>query len=442
MLSIRGGKTSHVAVVARGLGKPLVCGVENLSIDFENKMLFYKTKKFYEGNIITIDGTLGLIVSGRCNLIEPESNAYLTKILSMTEKIPTIRIRANADTPQMAMDALKYGAKGIGLCRIEHLYNSNIILELMKARSSEERRKILEKIKPIQKEGFKKIFEIVKGLPITIRLFDPPLSKFLPDISQIKAEVMLLKFRLKNGDLVRKQLKDAEEMQNLIQNQIETNPDLGLRGCRIDIKWPEINQTMCYALFEAAIEVIQEGIPVNLEILIPLVSYVSELKFVKENILSIANKLSKQYGISLPFKIGNIIETPRSALIAEEFAQNVDFLSFGTNDLTQMTLGFSRDDTEGKFLPKYLERGITKSNPFEIIDEEGPGKLIKIATEKARRVKPDIELGISGEHGGNPESIDIFYKMGLDYVSCSPFRIPTARIAAAQSYIRNKLKNG
>lgn len=440
MLSLRGGKTSHVAVVARGLGKPLVCGVEDLTIDIENKILSYKSKKFYENNLITIDGSIGLIVAGQCSLIEPESNADLTKLLAMIEDLPTIKIRANADTPQMAHEALKYGATGIGLCRTEHLFSSALILELMKARSYEERKKILEKVKPIQKENFKKIFEIMNGLPVVIRLFDPPISKYLPDISLIRSDLALLKNRLRNGEPVRKQLKETEEILMLIQGQLEANPDLGLRGCRIDIKWPEINQTICYALFEAASEVIQEGKSVKPEILIPLVSFISELKFLKESICNIANKVAKKYGVILQYKIGNIIETPRCALNADEFAQISDFLSFGTNDLTQMTLGFSRDDTEGKFLTKYIERGIIKSNPFEIIDEEGPGKLILLATEKARKVKPSIELGISGEHGGNPESIDFFYKIGLDYSSCSPYRIPAARIAAAQSYIKNKNK--
>lgn len=440
MLSLRGGKTSHVAVVARGLGKPLVCGVEDLTIDFENKILSYKSKKFYENNLITIDGSLGLIVAGNCNLVEPESNSDLAKLLVMTEELPTIKIRANADTPQMALEALKYGAAGIGLCRTEHFFSSALILELMRARSYEERKKILEKIKPIQKENFKKIFEIMNGLPVVIRLFDPPISKYLPDISLVRSDLAILKNRLKNGEPVRKQLKETEELLNLIQGQLEANPDLGLRGCRIDIKWPEINQTICYALFEAASEVIQEGKTVRPEILIPLVSFVSELKTLKESICSIANKISKKNGVTLPFKVGNIIETPRCALNADEFAQLSDFFSFGTNDLTQMTLGFSRDDTEGKFLTKYLEWGIIKNNPFETIDEEGPGKLILMATEKARTVKPNIELGISGEHGGNPESIDFFYKNGLDYSSCSPYRIPAARIAAAQSYIRNKKK--
>lgn len=437
ILTAHGGKTSHAAVVARAMGKPAVCGATKLHIDAGKNYCHYGLRKLKEGDIITIDGTSGLVVNGAANLIDPELPEEFHELLEISDKIRSLDVRGNADTQQMAKDALKFGAQGIGLCRTEIMFIKPIIQEVLMAISTEERKKVLEKIKPLQKEHIKQILEIMEGKPVTIRLLDPPLHEFLPDMQELQRKLYELKTENtgeRNGD---GNYEDTKNLITLVESLSEANPMLGLRGCRLGILWPEINHTTCTAIFEAACELKVNGIEIKPEIMIPFVGFIDELKIIREDIEKIAARVCKDFKVELDYKIGTMIEVPRSALIAEEIAEISDFLSFGTNDLTQMTLAFSRDDAEGKFLPQYMEKRIVSDNPFEVIDKSGVGKLIEIAIENGKKASSHIETGVCGEHGGNPKSIEYCHSIGIDYVSCSPFQIPIARLAAAQAELKS-----
>ncbi len=445
-----GGKTSHAAVVARGMGKPAVVGAQDVEIDEENRQFRVAEMIVSEGTWITIDGTTGRVIEGKVPLVEPEIKGEFLELLEIADEIKTLGVRANADTPTDARKAIEFGAEGIGLTRTEHMFMDisrlPIVQNMIMARKTEERQDALNKLLPMQRGDFYEIFKIMEGKPVTIRLLDPPLHEFLPELSTVMLESQELKMTnaLSNTLLgtspLDAEIKKKNKVISLIRSLSEENPMMGLRGCRLGIVWPEINEMQVRAIFEAACELKQKGIEVIPEVMIPLVGMLSELQLVKSQLLEIAEEIIKDSGVELEYKFGTMIEIPRAALTADEIAIEAEFFSFGTNDLTQMTYGFSRDDAEGKFLPIYLNKEILESNPFEVLDQDGVGKLMKLAIELGRKTRPDLKLGICGEHGGEPSSIKFAHSIGLNYVSCSPYRIPVARIAAAQAAIEQQQK--
>ena len=445
-----GGKTSHAAVVARGMGKPAVVGAQDIEINEDDKEFIVGDTTVREGEYITIDGTTGQIIEGKVPLIEPEIKGEFLELLEMADDIKRLGVRANADTPMDAKKALEFGAEGIGLCRTEHMFMEQerlpVVQAMIMSRTQEDRQDYLNKLLPMQKGDFYEIFKIMEGKPVTIRLLDPPLHEFLPELSTVLLENQELKMTnamsrsLLNITPLDKEIKTKNKVISLIRSLSEENPMMGLRGCRLGIVWPEISEMQVKAIFEAACQLKKEGVDVDPEVMIPLVGMISELKYVKQDLVKTAQEIIKKYDVELEYKFGTMIEIPRAALIADEIATEAEFFSFGTNDLTQMTYGFSRDDAESKFLPIYLNKEILESNPFEILDQKGVGKLMKIAIELGRSTRPDLKCGICGEHGGEPKSIKFAHSIGLDYVSCSPFRIPIAKIAAAQASILEKNK--
>ncbi|MBY9009834.1 MAG: pyruvate, phosphate dikinase, partial [Candidatus Lokiarchaeota archaeon] len=445
-----GGKTSHAAVVARGMGKPAVVGAQDIEIDEETKEFRVGETVITEGEYITIDGTTGRVIEGIVPLIEPEIKGEFLELLEIADEVRTMGVRANADTPTDAKKALEFGAEGIGLTRTEHMFMAQerlpVVQKMIMARTMEDRQDALDKILPMQKGDFIEIFKIMEGKPVTIRLLDPPLHEFLPELSTVLLEYQELKMTnslsksLLDISPLDEEIKKKKTVIKLIRSLSEENPMMGLRGCRLGIVWPEINEMQVKAIFQAACELKLKGVEVKPEIMIPLIGMISELQYVKAQLLEIAEQTIKDYGVDLKYKFGTMIEIPRAALTADEIAMEAEFFSFGTNDLTQMTFGFSRDDAEGKFLPVYLNKEILERNPFEFLDQDGVGKLMKIAVKLGRETRPDLKCGICGEHGGEPSSIMFAHSIGLDYVSCSPFRIPVARISAAQAEIMKKNK--
>ena len=445
-----GGKTSHAAVVARGMGKPAVVGAQDVEINEEFKEFRVGDMVVKEGQWITIDGTTGRIIEGKVPLVEPEIKGEFLELLEIADEIKTLGVRANADTPEDAMKAIEFGAEGIGLTRTEHMFMAPerlpVVQRMIMARTKEERQDALNKLLPMQKSDFLEIFKIMEGKPVTIRLLDPPLHEFLPELSKVLLENQELKMTnslsksLLNINPLEDEIAKKRKVIMLIRSLSEENPMMGLRGVRLSVVWPEISEMQVRAIFEAACELKRRGIDVIPEVMIPLVGMLSELQLVKNQLLEIAEAIIKDYGVDLNYKFGTMIEIPRAALIADEIAIEAEFFSFGTNDLTQLTYGFSRDDAEGKFIPIYLNKEILDNNPFEILDKDGVGKLMKIAIELGRKTRPDLKIGICGEHGGEPSSIKFSHSIGLDYVSCSPFRIPVARISAAQAVIEQRNK--
>ncbi len=430
ILTARGGMTSHAAVVARGLGKPCVVGCSDIEIDLDKRIMKIKDKVLKDGDYITIDGSTGRVIEGNVNKVKPELKNEFESLMKFTDEFKRLEIRANADTPSDAQTARNFGAKGIGLCRTEHMFFGEDRIEAMRqmilSSTTEERRKALEKILPMQREDFVGIFRAMDGYPVVIRTLDPPLHEFLPkEESQIKI-------------LASKMGISVDILEQKIESLKEANPMLGHRGCRLGITYPEITEMQTRAIIEAACIVTKEGKKVIPEIMIPLVGNVKELQLQKEVVVNTMKKVFEEYKMELKVLIGTMIELPRAALTAFEIAKEADFFSFGTNDLTQTTLGFSRDDV-GPILKTYIEdKKILKDDPFQTLDQVGVGRLIKIAIEDAKKVNPNIELGVCGEHGGDPASIDFFNKNGFDYVSCSPFRVPIARLAAAQSELKKQ----
>ena len=445
-----GGKTSHAAVVARGMGKPAIVGAQDVEIDLEKRVFRVAETEVKEGEYITIDGTTGRVIEGKVPLVEPEIKGEFLELLKFADDIRTLGIRANADTPIDAEKAIEFGAEGIGLTRTEHMFMAPerlpVVQEMIMSRTKDERQNALDKILPMQKGDFYEIFKIMEGKPVTIRLLDPPLHEFLPEYSEVLLELEDLKTtneltkKLLNKSTLDKEIKKKNKVLALIRSLSEENPMMGLRGCRLGITWPEINEMQVKAIFQAACELTQEGVDVKPEVMIPLIGTLEELKHVKKQLVEVAQKTIEDYGVDLEYKFGTMIEIPRAALTADEIALEAEFFSFGTNDLTQMTYGYSRDDAESKFLPIYLNKEILMYNPFEILDQKGVGRLMKMALEAGRQTRPDLKTGICGEHGGEPSSIKFAHQIGLDYVSCSPFRIPVARIAAAQATIEEKQK--
>ena len=429
ILTARGGMTSHAAVVARGMGKCCVAGAEDIKV-FEDKQYFeVNGSRVNKGDWVTLDGSTGEVFKGKISVVDPEIGKNFKKFMSWVNDYKKIGVRANADTPNDSKVALNFGAEGIGLCRTEHMFfeadRIKAVRKMIVAKSKEEREKALAKLLPIQKKDFMEIFKVMNNLPVTIRLLDPPLHEFLPnedrDIKEIAGELGL-KF---------------DELKATVNSLHEINPMLGHRGCRLSITYPEILNMQVRAIFEATVELTKEGYKVKPEVMIPVVGDVMEVKVLKDQIIKIADEIMKKENLKFDYKVGTMIEIPRACVTADEIATEAEFFSFGTNDLTQMTFGFSRDDF-GKFLPDYIEKGILKKDPFATIDRNGVGQLIKMGVEKGRKARKNLKIGICGEHGGDPSSVEFCHMVGMDYVSCSPYRVPVARLAAAHAAIKSE----
>ncbi len=441
VITSRGGMTSHAAVVARGMGKPCVAGCEALKINLDREEMVVGTKTFKNGDIVSIDGTTGEIFEGSILTSEPDFSEDFRHILQWADSVRRLGIRTNADTPADAKLAREFGAEGIGLCRTEHMFMSHdrlpVVQKMILSVTDSERQEALDKLLPMQRDDFYGIFKAMDGLPVTIRLLDPPLHEFLPKEEELIEAVATMRAKGVTGP----ELRTKETLLDKVRELKESNPMMGLRGCRLGLVFPQINKMQVRAIFEAAIAVQKEGIKVLPEIMIPLVGHVNELKFARITLESVAKEVMAEAKVDIAYKFGTMIEIPRAALTADAIAEYAEFFSFGTNDLTQMTFGYSRDDAEGKFLQRYLDgvdidgvkNKVLQNNPFEVLDTEGVGKLMKIAVELGLKTRPDLKLGICGEHGGEPSSIAFAHQIGLAYVSCSPFRVPVARLAAAQA---------
>ncbi len=433
ILTARGGMTSHAAVVARGMGKSCVAGCEEIRVSESEKTFRINGTVVKENDWITLDGSTGRVIMGKAPLIKPEISGEFGIFMGWADAIRTLKVRANADVPRDAVVAREFGAEGIGLCRTEHMFFAEdrlpFMQEMIVAQDVEARKVALQKLLPFQKEDFKGLFREMKGYPVTIRLIDPPLHEFLPKTKEA-AEALSKKI----GVPLEKILKASEDLH-------EFNPMLGHRGCRLGITYPEITEMQTKAIISAACELAKEKIKVVPEIMVPLVGNITEFKDQKTLIVRVADETMKEYGVKLQYMVGTMIEVPRAALTADEIATEADFFSFGTNDLTQMALGFSRDDA-GKFIKVYLDKKIFKDDPFQTLDQAGVGQLMQGAVAKGRKVKKDLKCGICGEHGGDSESVKFCHRTNLNYVSCSPYRVPIARLAAAQAVIEGKGKGG
>jgi pyruvate,orthophosphate dikinase len=439
ILTTRGGKTSHAAVVARGMGKPCVVGCSQIEIDPEGASFSVAGRvAVTEGQKITIDGSTGRVYTVEVPTVAPEITSEFKEILQWSAEMKAIRIRANVDTPESATLARKYGAEGIGLCRTERMFNQHdriaLFTKMVMAETEQEREKALAELERLQKSDFKAIFKEMQGLPVTIRLLDPPLHEFLPKEEDLMMQIFELKSE--GGHRAEAEMLKREKMLRRVRELSEINPMLGHRGVRVGITFPEIYEMQIRAVCEAAADLTKEGVKVESQIMVPQVATVNELATVRHMFESVKREAEHRHKIKLKIVFGSMIEVVRSCLVADEIAHVADFLSFGTNDLTQATFSFSREDAEGKFLPFYLEKGVIAVNPFQSIDQKGVGRLMKMTIEMARKVKKDMEIGICGEHGGDPKSIEFCTTIGLDYVSASSHRIPIAILAAAQSAIR------
>lgn len=435
ILTSRGGMTSHAAVVARGMGKPCVCGCEALKVDYNNKQVSVGDVVIKEGDHLSIDGATGRVILGDVPMKDPELSPEYVAILGWADELKRLDVRANADTPEDALKARQFGATGIGLTRTEHMFMAQdrlpYVQQMILAESVEERLQSLDHLLPMQESDFYGILKAMEGYPVCIRLLDPPLHEFLPSLEELLVETTELKVRGDNAAL----LAEKETLLKQVRKLHEFNPMLGHRGCRLGITYPEVYEMQMRAIFNAAARLTAEGFKVLPEVEIPLTISKDEMSFFKERIDRIAQEVMTAFGVSFHYTSGTMIELPRAALLADELAESAEFFSFGTNDLTQTCLGFSRDDAEGKFLPHYLESKILKENPFVVLDRKGVGKLMQIAVEGGRKTRPDIVTGICGEHGGEPSSVEFCHQIGLDFVSCSPYRVPIARLAAAQAAV-------
>jgi len=451
ILTSRGGRTSHAALVARQFGKPAVVGVSALTIDMGKRRMVVNNESIHEGDWISISGNSGDVYLGKLKTVVPEfKDQWLMKLLSWADEYRQLGVWTNADYPKDAKRAREYGAEGIGLCRTEHMFMETdrlpFVRKMIMADLPVERREALDALLPFQRDDFIGLFRVMDGLPVIIRLIDPPLHEFLPNHIQLMRELADFKIRLIHApnlheidDLLQK-IRVNERILKRVESLREENPMLGLRGVRLGIHIPELTTMQVRAIFEAACTASKEGIDVHPEIMIPLTSHVNELKRQREVLEKEANIVMEEQGIVIDYKFGTMIEIPRAALTADEIVEYASFISFGTNDLTQTTFGISRDDAESGFLIEYMESGILMENPFAVIDENGVGQLMAMAVEKGRAIRPGLEAGICGEHGGNPKSIDFCHRLGLNYVSCSPFRVPVARLAAAHAALKHGKK--
>jgi len=456
VLTQHGGATSHAAVVARGNNLPCVAGCEDIRVDVERAQFTVKAtgRVVKEGDVISVDGGAGEVFWGEIHTLEVEYEKQkdLVELLSWADEIRTLGVRTNADLPEDARRARQFGAEGIGLCRTEHMFFDerarDAVVRMIMAETAEERQTALEEMLPFQEQDFEGVFEAMDGLPVIMRLIDPPMHEFLPPREELIEEVARLKCTAPDSP----ELAGKEKMLELVNSQWEVNPMMGLRGCRAGIMYEGLTEMQTRAYFQAACRCAKRGVKVHPEVMIPLVGHVNELRMEREKLEAVAKQVMKEEGIKVEYMFGTMIEVPRAALTAGEIAQYADFFSFGTNDLTQMTFGYSRDDAEGKFLLKYVEGfdtgevdpegnpvlfKILEANPFQTLDQTGVGRLVKICVEEGQAANPDLEIGICGEHGGDPSSIDFCHRVGLDYVSCSPFRVPVARLAAAQATLRH-----
>ena len=434
VLTSRGGNTSHAAVVARGMGKPCVVGCEEISVDLQTQTLTAPGGVvFKKGDFLSINGSTGEVLKGLVPTIAPEPTREFARIMEWADEFRRLRVRANADTPEDARRAREFGAEGIGLCRSEHMFFAPdrlpVVQRMILAKTPAERQAALTDLEKFQRADFAGIFEAMAGLPVTVRLLDPPLHEFLPDIFKLTEEVA----RLEATGTDRAQLEAQKELLKTVHNLHEINPMMGLRGCRLGLLHPEISEMQIRAILDAACDLKARGISVLPEVMIPLVGHPGELDAAKKQFETVAAQVFAARGMTVDYLFGTMIEVPRAALVADQLAQSASFFSFGTNDLTQMTWGYSRDDAERSFLFSYLEQKLLPISPFVELDRDGVGRLMQTAIEKGRSVKPKIKLGICGEHGGDPSSIEFSHQIGLDYVSCSPFRVPVARLAAAHS---------
>ncbi len=427
ILTAKGGMTSHAAVVARAMGKPCVSGLGELQVEPRKKKALLNGAVLKELDPLTLDGSTGQVMLGQIPLTQPRVTSYFRQLMGWVDKMRGLNVRANADTPHDALVAREFGAQGIGLCRTEHMFFDEerilLVRKMIIADKEKAREEVIKKLLPIQRSDFVQIFKVMDGLPVTIRLLDPPLHEFLPG-SPAEIKAMAKQMRIPATKLTKK-----------IDSMKEQNPMLGLRGCRLGIVFPEIYQMQVRAIIEAACKLVKKGSKVMPEIMIPLVNHVNEFRVVRESIDAIAEEVISKSGVKLDYKVGTMIELPRAAVTADEIAQEADFFSFGTNDLTQTTLGLSRDDA-GTFLSYYLENGVLAVDPFVSVDQKGVGSLVALAIEKGRAANKKLHLGVCGEHGGDPASIEFFHQLGLDYVSCSPYRVPTALLSAAQAAVQ------
>ncbi len=429
ILTARGGMTSHAAVVARGMGKCCVAGCGDVIVDEKKKQFTVNGHVVKEGDWITINGSTGQLILGQVKLVSPELSGDFGVLMGWADKFRALKVRTNADTPKDAAQARAFGAEGIGLTRTEHMFFAEdrikAVREMILADNVEDRKNALAKVKPFQKDDFIGIFEAMEGLPVTIRLLDPPLHEFLPQLD------------------THKQIKEIADELGISEQKVvdriqalhELNPMLGFRGCRLGVVYPEIFDMQIAAIFEAACELKAKGVDAIPEVMFPLVGTSTEMKMLKDSAVKIADEIIAKYGVKLDYLMGTMIEIPRAAVIADVIAKDAEFFSFGTNDLTQMTFGYSRDDA-GKFLPVYVDKKVLKADPFQTIDVEGVGKLVEMGVKLGRQTRPDLKCGVCGEHGGDPDSVEFFHNVGLNYVSCSPFRVPIARLAAAQANIK------
>ncbi|NLB92272.1 MAG: pyruvate, phosphate dikinase, partial [Bacteroidales bacterium] len=427
ILTARGGMTSHAAVVARGMGKCCVSGAGAVKINYRARVMNVDGKEIKEGDWISLDGSTGKVYEGKILTKDPEMSGDFAKIMDLAEKYTRMSVRTNADSPNDATIARQFGAKGIGLCRTEHMFfegeRIKAMREMILSTTEKGRRKALDKLLPYQRADFEGILEAMQGYGVTIRLLDPPLHEFVPHEEA------------NQKDMADEMGISLDEVKALVESLHEFNPMLGHRGCRLGNTYPEITEMQARAIIEAAVNLKQRGVKTYPEIMVPLIGNVKEYKLQADIIHETARKVFEEKGTKIDYLVGTMIEVPRATLTADQVAKEAQFFSFGTNDLTQMTLGFSRDDA-GKFLDVYIEKGILKNDPFQILDQEGVGQLVKMGVDKGRSVDPELKIGICGEHGGEPSSVMFCDSVGMDYVSCSPFRVPIARVAAAQANIR------
>ncbi len=438
ILTSRGGMTSHAAVVARGMGKPCICGCEAVEIDAALGTMEVEGTILKEGDLLSIDGSTGRVILGEVPLIPPKLSSEFQNFLSWADAYRDMKVRANADTPEDAARAREFGAEGIGLCRTEHMFMAQerlpVVQEMILAADGEERKGALARLLPMQQQDFKEIFRAMASLPVTIRLLDPPLHEFLPNLEKLVVE----RTKLKCQGAPEKEIYEKDKLIRQVRSLSETNPMLGHRGCRLGILFPEIYEMQVNAIFYALVELQEEGVEVSPEIMIPLVGTDRELEIMRQMVDERAEAISRETGREFHYLVGTMIELPRACATAGPIAVHAEFFSFGTNDLTQTTFGYSRDDAEGKFLHYYINNKIIPDNPFAVLDREGVGDLVRTAVERGRKEKPGLKMGICGEHGGDPSSIEFCQQVGLDYVSCSPFRVPVARLAAAQAALKGK----